>query len=412
MSAGLGARHLLRRRRFGALFAARMVSVLGNAFAPIAVAFGVLGLPGADAGTLAIVVAAQAVPQLVLLLVGGVLADRFRRDVLLIVSETVAGLAFGGLAIAFLTGFAQLGWLVTCAAFAGAASALMFPALAGVVPDLVPREELQAANALLALASNVSRVAGIAAAGAVVAVFGPGVALAVDAATYLLAAVLLSIIRLSHRTRTRRQSVLADLALGWREFTGRTWLWVTVVAAAFINAGSRAGFGVLGPVLAERRFGGAAGWSVVLGAYAVGTITGVVVAGRIRPRRPLYVAAWCATLLAAPFVALGLGAPLAVVVAAALISGVAFDVFGVLWQTTVQREVPGEVLSRVSAYEYVGAYALGPLGVALAGPVELAVGAEVGLLGAAVVLVGAALVVCATPDVRRLRSGEREGEQA
>ncbi|HEY6738702.1 MAG TPA: MFS transporter, partial [Actinopolymorphaceae bacterium] len=176
---------LLRRRRFAVLFTARTVSVLGNALAPIALAFGILDQPGADARLLAAVLAAQAVPQLALFLVGGVIADRFPRDRVLVVSETTAGLAYGGLAWALLSGNAVPAVLLGCAVLAGVASAMMFPALAGVVPDVVESDDLQSANALLALVSNGSRVAGILVAGALVALVGPGAALAIDAGTYL-----------------------------------------------------------------------------------------------------------------------------------------------------------------------------------------------------------------------------------
>lgn len=404
---GLPRLGLLRQRGFAVLFGARAVSVLGNAFAPIAVAFGILALPGAGPGTLALVVAAQAVPQLILLLFGGVVADRFPRDKVLVVAETTAGLAYGGMAAAMLSGGSELWLLIGCAVLAGAASALLFPALSGVVPDVVAADDLQQANALLALVGNVCRVGGLLLAGAAVVLIGPAVALAIDAATYLVAAALLWSLRLPAVIRPSKRRIREDLAVGWREFSGRTWLWVTVTAAAFVNAASRAGFGVLGPLLADLRLGGAFAWSVVLSAYAVGMIAGVLVAGRINPGRPLYVAGWCVLLLPAPFVGLAFELPVLLLALLAFGAGVAFDVFGVLWQTTMQRNVPSDVLSRVSSYEYVGAYALGPLGVALAAPLQATVGIVESFWVLAAVMGAAGLVICATPDVRRLRRSEK-----
>lgn len=403
-------RDLLRQRRFRLLFAARTVSVFGTSFAPVAIAFGVLGLPGADARMLSVVLAAQAVPRLALMLFGGVIGDRFPRYRVLVGAEALSGAAFTVLAVAFLTGVTPLGLLVSCAVLAGTAAALFLPSLSGVVPDVVGPDDLQPANALLKLAADIARVGGLALGGGIVAWLGPGVALAVDAASYLLAAVLLAALRLPASVRSRGGGIWAELRVGWREFTSRRWLWLTIAAAAFINAASSAGFGVLGPVVARDRLGGAFAWSVVLAAYAAGMVGGVVVAMRVRPARPLVAAGLSAVLLGAPLLALGAGAPLVVVAGTALLAGVAFDVFGVLWETTVQQEVPAEVLSRVSAYQHLGAFGLGPVGLAVAGPVALVVGAGPTLLALVAIVTAAALLIAALPATRGLRRPETRVE--
>ena len=297
----------LRDRRFLRLAAGRAISTFGTAFGPIALAFGVLALPGAGPGTLSVVLAGQAVPQLVLVLLGGVIGDRVPRHRVLVAGHTLAGLAWAAMAGMVATGWAPLPVLTAAAALAGTASALLLPALTSVVPDVVPRESLQAANAWLRLSTNIANLTGLALAGVAVAWLGPGVALAVDAATYLLAAGLLAGLGTAGPNRLAVRKVLPDLREGLVEFARRQWVWATVLSAAFLNAGTAAAFGVLGPVLAEQRLGGAVPWSLVMMGYTAGMLGSVVLALRWRVRRPLRSAVLLTPLLAAPLGALASG---------------------------------------------------------------------------------------------------------
>jgi predicted MFS family arabinose efflux permease len=399
--------------RFWIFLSARTVSVLGNAFGPIALAFGILSLPGATAATLGLVLAAQGVPQLALLLVGGVIGDRFPRNRVLVVAELVSGVAYACLAAMLLTGQAPILLLCAAAFVAGAASALLLPSLTGTVADLVPADSLQRANGRLRLGTNSARIAGVVAAGAVVVWLGPGAALVIDATTYFVAAALLSTLRLPTSSGSGsagsgsvgtagsgRRDLFGDLRTGWREFSSRSWLLTTVVAAAVINAASTAAFGVLGPALAKDRLGGALAWSVVLAGYSVGMLAGVVVAIRFKPRRPLPTAVLFAHLLALPLLALGFRAPLPVIVLAAVCAGVATDIFGVLWDTTMQTEVPAAALSRVSSYEYLVSLSLKPVGAVVAGFVAADLGPAAGLLLFGGLIVLAAAGALTQPAVR------------
>ncbi|WBQ08170.1 MFS transporter [Kribbella sp. CA-293567] len=386
--------------RFWIFLGARTVSVLGSAFGPIALAFGVLSLPGTTPVTLGVVLAAQGVPQLALLLLGGVIGDRFPRNRVLVVAELASGLAYAGLATMLLTGKAPLALLCVAAFAAGAASALLLPSLTGTVADLVPADSLQRANGQLRLGTNSARIGGVLAAGVVVAWAGPGVALAIDAATYFVAAGLLSAVRLTGSPGNGRRNLLSDLRVGWREFAGRSWLWSTVVAAAVINAALSAAFGVLGPALAKDRLGGAVSWSLVLAGYSAGMLAGVVVAIRFKPRRPLPTAVLFAPLLALPLLALGFRAPVAVIVVAAFCAGVATDIFGVLWDTTMQLEVPAAALSRVSSYEYLVSLSLKPVAAVVAGSAAAGLGPSAGLLLFGGLIVVAAAGALAHPAVR------------
>jgi MFS family permease len=417
---------LLRQRRFALLFAGRTIAMFGNAFGPIAIAFGVLALPGAGPATLSVVLAGHAVPQLGLMLLGGVIGDRLPRYRVLVAGQALSGLAFGGMAVMLLSGWAPLVLLTGCGFLAGSASALLLPALTSVVPEVVDRDRLQPANALLRLGSNTANIAGLAFAGAAVALLGPGYALAIDAAAYFVAAGLLTGLRPRQPpqpaaaagagqiaagqatagpsaavARAPRQ-VLADLREGFREFASHQWLWVVVGSAAFLNAGTAATFGVLGPTLADDQFGGAVRWSIIMIGYTAGMLVSVLVALRLRSARPLRTAALITPLLAAPLLALGLTAPLVVVVAAAFCAGAAFNVFGVLWETTVQRRVAADALARVTACNYLVALSLKPVGIFLAGHAAASVGASSTVLALGAMLLLAGLATLASPQVRHL----------
>lgn len=272
-------------RRFVLLWSARTISVLGSGFARVALAFAVLSLPGATPGRLSLVLACQALPQLVLILVGGVIADRMSRSLLMMISDCLGVAAYGGLAAMVLTGHAPLTAMCLLAVVAGTAGALFAPAMSGVVPQIVPAAQFQKANALLRVGMNGSMVLGLALSGVTVAGVGAGWALALNAASFLVSAGLIRGLRLTTAVRAA-SSGWADLRHGWQEFASRQWLWVVVCQAAVMVAAVASTAGVLGPLEATEHLGGAGAWSAIVAAQAVGTVAGASFAVRIRVRRP------------------------------------------------------------------------------------------------------------------------------
>jgi MFS family permease len=396
-----------RERRFVLLAGARTISVLGNAFARVALAFAVLALPGATPGRLSLVLSCQALPQLVFVLAGGVIADRMSRSRLMAVSDLVGAGAYAGLALMAFTGRAPLTGLCLLAVLAGTGTALFAPAMAGVVPLIVPAERLQEANALLRLATNLSMLLGLALSGVTVATLGAGWALAVNAGSFLVSAALVGRLRLP-RPRRERASRRAELALGWREFVCRQWLWVVVVQFSVVVAVLNATFGVLGPLAADRYLGGAGGWAAIVAGQALGMIAGAGLSVRIRVRRPVLVAVLATFPFAAPVALLAAGAPVWLCAAGAFGSGITEDVFSVLWVTTMQREIPEAVLSRVSAYDAFGSLALAPLGLLVAGPVADEIGTGRALAGCAALVVLSGSAALLSPSVRSLRTPAAE----
>ncbi|MET8825692.1 MFS transporter [Streptomyces sp. NPDC004608] len=268
---------------------------------------------------------------------------------------------------------------------------------------MVQGERLQEANGLLRVATNSSLLLGLALSGVTVALIGAGWALALNAASFVVSALLTARLRIAGRP-PKQTSGWADLKEGRREFASRQWLWVVVAQYAIVVAALNANVGVLGPLIAEEELGGARAWSVVVAGQALGTIAGAGLAARVRVRRPVLVAVLATFPAAAPLFLLAGPAPVWTIVVAMFCAGVAGDVFGVLWATTIQREIPEEALSRVSSYEWFGSLAFAPLGLLAAGPAADVLGTGTALVCCAVLVVAATGAALLSPAVRTLRA--------
>ncbi len=391
----------LGKRSFRYLLLGRTTSFVGNAFANVALAFAVLELTGSKAD-LGFVLAARSLPQVVFLLVGGIWADRLPRHRVMVMSNVASGVSQGAIALLLLTGQAEVWQLMALGALNGASSAFFFPAASGIVPQTVPQPMLQSANAYLRLGNNASWIGGAALGGLVVAATSPGIGIAVDAATFFLAAFFIARIDLPATLRMEASNFLAELADGWREFRLRTWLWVIVLQFSLVNAVELGCEGVLGPAIAKDHLGGAAAWGLILTAQTLGLIAGGLLLLRFRPRRIL-LAATLGFLLTIPFL-LGLAGPLplAALVALAALAGIGAEIFGVLWDTTMQQEIPEEKLSRLYSYDALGSWMLIPLALALAGPCAELFGTRETIIGAAAISLTATLAVLFVHDVRTI----------
>ena len=384
------------------MFLGRVSSYAGSTFAFVALPFAVLELTKSptDVG---LVVACRSIPQVLFLLVGGIWADRFPRHAVMLGSNLVSALAQGLTAALLLTGSAQVWHLAALQALGGTAMAFFFPASMGLVPQTVSDTQLQEANALLGLSLNLAQISGAAAAGFVVAGVGPGWAIAVDAASFLVGAVFLAGMHLPPGQRVEASNFVRELALGWREFRSRTWLWVIVVAFAFLNAIEVGGVNVLGPVVAKRSLGGPASWGLIVTAQSIGLIAAGFVMLRWRPARILLVGT-VGMLGGAPFlVLLAIHAPVAVIATTALVAGVGMETFGVMWDTAMQQQIPQDRLSRVYSYDALGSYAFIPIGAAAAGPLAAVLGVRTTLFGGAALVLLCTLSMLAVGDVRSLR---------
>jgi hypothetical protein len=391
---------VLGERDFRLLFSGHVVSLLGDAMTPLALAFAILDLTG-SAADLGYVIAARSVPLVGFLLIGGVFADRLPRRLVMVGADLARLCTQGTTAALLITGHAQIWQLAVLQAFHGAATAFFNPAATGLTPQVVSAERLQDANGLRGLAMAGSGVAGPALAAVLVAGVGPGWALAVDSGTFLVSAVCLAQLRLPPHVKLPAQSFARDLLDGWVEFSSRTWVWVIVVCAAIGN-GLSAFFFVLGAVISKADLGGAGAWALILGAFSAGNFIGGLAVLRIRARRPLLLGCSLLAPFAAPSALLALRAPVVAIAAVALLSGAGLMVFNSLWETTLQRVVPPAALSRVSAYDWFGSLLMQPLGFALVGPAVGAFGQSSTLWIAAAGIFLSCIAMLAVPSVRNL----------
>jgi MFS family permease len=394
---------ILRQRTFRHVFLGRAVSLLGTAIAPIALAFAVLGQPGGSATKLGFVMGSEAAAQVVFLLAGGVLADRFSRYRLMVGSDLIAFAAQGSVAGLFISRAAPLGVIAALSAVAGAASGIFYPSSRGLIPQIVDGRQLQSANALIRLSQNSAALAGASVSGVLIVGVGAGWALAIDAASFLVSAALVLTSRAPRaRPAEAGMRIIADLREGWHEVRSRQWLWVCIAQFAVVNLCLSPSINVLGPVVAREHYGGALAWSVTITAQAIGLIAGSLLAMRLRPAFPLLVATIATFGFVPPFFLLAFHAPVWLVAASMLAIGVAIDVFEVLWITAVQEHIPGDKLSRVTSWDALGAFALGPVGLILVGPISAILGTQRTLTCAGSLVALANLTALLTPSVRKL----------
>jgi MFS family permease len=387
---------VLAVRDFRRFYAGYVTSLLGSSMSTVAIAWAVLE-SGASATGLGFVFAAAVVPQVLLMAIAGVVADRLGRRVMLgadalrcAAQASLAGAVFAGRPALWV--FVLLAWLV------GTGEAFFTPALDALTVEIAPRGQLGNANALFGLATSATRIAGPALGGLLVALTGPGVVVAADAASYAVSVLALSLLTIPGRTAGAApagpQALWRDMAEGWAEFRSRTWLGVTTVQFAFFNLITWAPWMLLGPVMSRAYLGGAAVWGAIMGVQGAGAIAaGLLSLGR-RPRRPVVVATIGTFCYALPDVPMALHTSAVWVAAAAFCCGAGSAVSGTFSGTAMQQQVPPELIARVSALNIFPAYGVGVIGYAIDGPLAAAfgpaaifgVGAVYGLLSSAVVL--------------------------
>jgi hypothetical protein len=157
------------------------------------------------------------------------------------------------------------------------------------------------------------------------------------------------------------------------------WVSHSIFVFAIANLAS-ATFFVAGPVVAESQYRGASAWGLILSAAAIGGFVGGAAAIRFRLSNPLRAAFLVALLIPTQMVCLGLALPLPVVLFGGALTVGARTVTNALWDTSIQTDVPGAFVSRISSYDWFVSLALYPLGLALAGPMVAYLGAQQTLL--------------------------------
>jgi MFS family permease len=397
---------LSQERAFRVLFAGQALSVVGDRVQPVALAFAVLALGSAT--DLGVILAAGAIPFALFAIAGGVVADRVGRRQVMVLSDVVRFCVQAATAALILTGVAKVWMLICLSALYGTASAVFMPALVGLIPQTVVPARLQEANALLALTRSVGNVAGPAIAGIVIALSGPGEAIALDAVTFVVSALLLMRIvpQAVPATAGAAERFGAQLREGWREVRSRAWLRRGLVSMGAYHVVVLPAVFVLGPTLAERELDGASSWAAITAAFGVGTLVGNLVAMRVPVRRPILLAS--AALVVGSLQCAIIGSGLGTVGIAVLegFAGVGVALFFTFWDLSIQEQVPPGAVARVSSYDFALSMGLMPIGLAVAAPLADAAGLHATLVGLSAIGVLSALAWLATPGVREVRRPE------
>lgn len=351
----------LRHRDFRLLWTGQTLTLLGSFVSNIAYPFQVLQL-GGSALELGILVSAFTGSQLVFLLIGGAVADRVPRRTLIVATELGSGVIVAVVAILGFAGALQIWHLYVTYALFGAANAFSVPALGAIIPELVPEEILVAGNAVQGLSRQGARVGGPVVGGLIVATAGPPAAFAFDAVTFFLSAGAVALTRARPLGVEERKSVFNEIREGFAFVFSVQWLWVTIfgwslIAAAFVGA-----ITVALPLLVTSVLGGGAPtYGLISAAIGVGEAVGATAVAQVHIRRSGLAMYLFGALGGVALLVYGLVPTVPGALVAAVINGLSFACFGVLWVTALQVHVPRRLLGRVTSVDWFGGTLLAPL---------------------------------------------------
>jgi MFS family permease len=370
---------------------------------PIALSFGILALPNGSANLLGLVLGSTTVAFLIMAPFGGVIADKYGRARMVGLTDMVAGSILFVQVAFFATGNVPIAVLLIVNGSFGILWGIFWPAFSGVIPAVLPEPAWQRGNAINSLVSNGGIILGAASAGFLVSGFGATVALAIDAASFIVSGALIYSFRhLSPAAEATENTMIDDLQHGWRVFISFRWIVVIVMAFSFIVMCWAAAESVLGPLIALKYFDGPKSWSFVITAESAGLIVGALIAIKVKPKHPtrfLMVSSFTIT-----FYIWSLAKPqsLALIAFGAFLFGITLDLWGTLWSTALQRKVPRDSLSRVSSFDAMGSLLFRPVGLAIAGPLSTLFGLEKFIQILAVITVVAIVIPLLDPTVRNM----------
>ena len=387
-------------RPFRVLTIGMVISTFGSSITPVAIAFAVLSL-GGTATQLGLVVAAYALAEVATVLVGGVLGDRLPRAAVVQGAAMASAVTQGVLGLSLVKGWSSIGLVALLSALTGIVGSLSIPSASAMTQQMVPGYLLQRAISIRRLLGNSASVIGFGAGGMLVAAVGPGWAILVDAATFLVASILLASVSLPSPAAEPGRSVLADALVGAREVMRHTWLWVLIAVALVYHLFYASAQGVLGPIVVQMGYGEAA-WGWALAVLMIGFMAGGLVTLRWMPRHALYIGTAFLTLTACFPAALAANLNLGLVLTGAFLHGFGLELFSVAWDLSIQENVAPDKLARVYGFDVLGSFIARPVGLALTGPLAEAVGYAEWLWVVTGVVLAATLLALTVPAVRTL----------
>jgi MFS family permease len=385
------------------LFIARFISNFGNGMGPIALAFGILALPNGSANMLGFVLGTTTVVFLLMAPFGGVIADKYGRARMVGLTDMAAGAVLFIQVFYFAKGDVPLAILLITNGFFGLMWGIFWPAFSGLMPAVLPEEGLQKGNALNAFMTNAGVISGAAVAGILIDIFGVAFTLAIDAASFFISGLMIFTFRhLTPRAQKTENTMLDDLIHGWKIFLSFRWIVIIVGAFSFIVMCWAAAENVLGPLIALEHFNGAKSWSFVVSAESAGLIVGSLIAIKVKPKYPMRFLMISSFTITFYIWSLAKPQSLLMIAFGAFLFGITLDLWGTLWSTALQRKVPRDSLSRVSAFDAMGSMMFRPVGLAIAAPLSTLVGIENFLQILAAITVVAIVVPLLDPQVRNM----------
>jgi DHA3 family tetracycline resistance protein-like MFS transporter len=378
----------LRRRDFALLAGGSIASLLGDGFFHVALAWQVYTISNVPTA-LSIVFLAISVPQVLLVLVGGVFADRYDRRRLMVAADLIRAAALGGIALLSATGVIEVWHIAALVVFVGAGDAFFNPASTALLPDVVPDDELPAANALAGMYRPIMvRMVGPALAGLVIAAFGPAPAFAIDAASFLVSAVAIRAIRTRPAVRAvvdhSLRTTIAEVAEGFRYTRSKPWIWATLLSAMFSLLVFVGPIEVLVPYVVKNKLAlGPEALGLIFAFGGIGSLVMAVIIGVVGlPRRRVTVmyVAWALGVAATALY--GAMTDLWQALAISFLLQASFMLGQVIWTTMLQQLVPRELLGRVSSLDWMMSISLVPVSYALTGPVTSVLGPDMTLIAA------------------------------
>ena len=418
---------VLRSRAFSLLWTGQFISIVGDNIFTVALAWQVLILTG-SAEAMSAVVIAKLIPTIIFLLIGGVTADRLPRRAILLCSDAGRGLVVGIIATLSALHSLQLWHLLVLSFFFGIVDSFFLPAYQAIQPQLVPRDLLQSANSLTRFALLMGGIIGPAVGALCVALTGPASAFALDACSFLVSAICLTIMRLPTTLPSLNanpeeaasteveaapklkgfRGLIADVQEGLKYITRSTWLWVTISIASLANITFFGPIAVALPKLV-RDFYHQGAW--LLGsidtAWAIGAIAATLLMGQLKHVQHRGLLAYFALLpCGLAITLLGLPLPLSIepisAIFAGTLAGFSIGIFSIIWITLLQELVPVEKLGRVSSIDMMGSYVFLPIGIAFIGVLADHVGpSPVFIAGGIITILLVSIGLCFR-DIRQL----------
>jgi DHA3 family tetracycline resistance protein-like MFS transporter len=410
----------LQRRDYALLVAGSTVSLLGDGFFTVALAWQVYEISNVPTA-LSIVGVAWTAPLVIFILLGGVFSDRYDRRWMMIGADAVRAVAIGSMGILSIMGVLELWHVIGLIAFVGLGDAFFNPASTAIMPTLVPDEELPQANALQGfIRPMMIRLVGPALGGFTVALAGAGSAFLIDGLTFLLSAMAIAaiatrpaVIVVSHGVR----QTLTEMREGFSFVRHNPWCWATLVAAMFSLLLFIGPVQVLLPFVVKNQLGlGAESLGFIFAAGGVGSVVAALLIGQLgipRPKITVMYAAWTGgVLLLAGY---GVMTDLWQALLIGFLWQALFQTGGIIWVTLLQTLVPRRLLGRVTSLDWLMSAGLVPVSYALTGPVAAALGASQtmiwgGLVGA--FCMGVLLFVPGVRDPERQPLAEGAAQEA